>query len=152
MQEIERKYLIKKELWKPKGKGITIKQGYLSITAKSVVRVRTADRKAYLTIKGMRTGISRTELEYEIPKHEAEVLLKLCLNSAVEKIRYFEEIDELTWEIDVFAGENEGLIIAEVELTSEEQEIDLPEWIDKEVSEDYRYFNSWLSQHPYKTW
>ena len=152
MVEIERKYLIKKELWKPTGKGTTIKQGYLSITSKSVVRVRTAGQKAYLTIKGMRTGITRTELEYEIPKHEAEVLLKLCLNSAVEKIRYFEEIDELTWEIDVFEGENEGLIIAEVELTSEEQEIVLPEWIDREVSQDYRYFNSWLSQHPFKTW
>ncbi len=152
MQEIERKFLIKEDLWKPSGKGKIIKQGYLSITSKSVVRVRTADEKAYLTIKGERSGITRTELEYEIPKDEAEVLLNMCLNSPVEKTRYYEKYDKLTWEIDVFEGENKGLIIAEVELDDEKQQIELPDWIDREVSHDYRYFNSWLSENPYSTW
>ncbi|MEZ5105751.1 MAG: CYTH domain-containing protein [Draconibacterium sp.] len=152
MQEIERKFLIEKELWNPKSKGKSIKQGYLSVTQKSVVRVRTADEKAFLTIKGVRTGISRTELEYEIPKKEAEILLEMCLDSVVEKDRYVESIGGLTWEIDVFKGENSGLIIAEVELETEEQEIDLPDWIDIEVSFDYRYYNSWLSKNPYSKW
>lgn len=152
MQEIERKFLIKRELWQPIASGKAIKQGYLSITAKSVVRVRTANEKAFLTIKGERNGISRTELEYEIPKNEAEVLLKMCLDAPVEKTRYYELYKGMTWEIDVFEGQNEGLIIAEVELESEDQRVELPEWIEREVSDDYRYFNSWLSKNPYKTW
>lgn len=152
MLEIERKYTINNELWKPVGKAVKIKQGYLSITTKSVVRVRTADKKAFLTIKGERSGITRTELEYEIPLNEAKLLLELSLYPPVEKVRYYEKNNGLTWEIDVFEGENEGLIIAEVELESEDQKIDLPIWIDSEVSQDYRYFNSWLSQNPFKKW
>ena len=152
MHEIERKFLIKQELWKPAGKGNVIKQGYLSITPQSVVRIRIADEKAFLTIKGERIGITRIELEYEIPKNEAEVLMKMCLGFPVEKTRFFEEYGGFIWEIDVFEGENHGLIIAEVELENVNQEIDLPVWIEKEVSFDYRYFNSWLSKNPYKTW
>lgn len=152
MQEIERKFLIKEKIWKPAGNGIKIIQGYLSLEPGRIVRVRIADEKAFLTIKGKVTGIVRTEMEYEIPKTDAEVLMKMCLNAVVEKTRYKENIGNLVWEIDVFEGENKGLIMAEVELQDENQTINLPAWIDIEVSYDKRYFNSWLTQHPYSKW
>ena len=152
MLEIERKYLLKKDLWKPKGVANHIQQGYLAITDQSVVRIRITGNNAFLTIKGVRTGISRVEMEYEIPKNEARILMKMCLNEPVEKIRYIEKVGELYWEIDVFKGKNKGLIIAEVELEVENQKIVFPEWIDIEVTEDYRYYNSWLSQNPYTNW
>lgn len=152
MVEIERKFLIRKELWEPAGKGVKIKQGYLSVHPERVVRVRIAGEKAYLTIKGKPTGFARPEFEYQIPVNEAEVLLKMCLDFPVEKIRFKEKKDDLTWEIDVFSGVNSGLIIAEVELISEDQKIDLPDWIGEEVSNDYRYYNSWLSGNPYSKW
>jgi len=152
MLEIERKFLIKPELWQPPVNGVEIKQGYLSVDPERVVRVRVAGEKAFLTIKGKPVGIVRTELEYEIPKNEAEVLLKLCLDFPVEKIRFKEKIGELVWEIDIFKGENEGLIMAEVELADENQNVDLPDWVGDEVSSDSRYYNSWLSQNPYSKW
>jgi len=131
---------------------VEIKQGYLSVDPERVVRVRVAGEKAFLTIKGKPVGIVRTELEYEIPKNEAEVLLKLCLDFPVEKIRFKEKIGELVWEIDIFKGENEGLIMAEVELADENQNVDLPDWVGDEVSSDSRYYNAWLSQNPYSKW
>jgi len=152
MLEIERKFLIKPELWQPPVNGVEIKQGYLSVDPERVVRVRVAGEKAFLTIKGKPVGIVRTELEYEIPKNEAEVLLNLCLDFPVEKIRFKEKIGELVWEIDIFKGENEGLIMAEVELADENQNVDLPDWVGDEVSSDSRYYNSWLSQNPYSKW
>jgi adenylate cyclase len=152
MQEIERKFLIKEELWKPVEAGTKMQQGYLSVDSERVVRVRVAGEKAFLTVKGKVTGIVRTELEYEIPKNEAEVLLNMCLNSIVEKTRYKEKIGNLIWEIDVFEGNNKGLIMAEVELENENQEVDLPIWIKEEVSHDRRYFNSWLSRNPFSSW
>ncbi len=152
MVEIERKYLIKKELWRSSGKGIKIRQGYLSVDPERTVRIRFADERAFLTIKGKSKGIVRTELEYEIPKIEAEVLLKMCLDFPVEKTRFKEKIKNLTWEIDVFEGENKGLIMAEVELKHENQNVDLPEWIGEEVSNDSRYYNAWLSKNPYSKW
>lgn len=152
MQEIERKFLIDKKRWKPKDKGHKIVQGYLSADPERVVRVRISDDKAFITIKGKPTGIVRTELEYEIPKNEAEVLMKMCLNSVVEKIRYKEQIGDLIWEIDIFEGKNKGLILAEVELESENQSIDLPDWATHEVSGETRYFNLWLSINPFINW
>jgi len=152
MLEIERKFLINPELWQPSVNGVEIKQGYLSVDPERVVRVRVAGEKAFLTIKGKPVGIVRTELEYEIPKNEAEVLLKLCLDFPVEKIRFKEKIGELVWEIDIFKGENEGLIMAEVELADENQNVDLPDWVGDEVSSDSRYYNAWLSQNPYSKW
>lgn len=152
MVEIERKFLIKTELWKPIEKGTEIKQGYLSVNPERVVRVRIAGEKSFLTIKGKSIGLTRPEYEYEIPKNEAEELLRLCLDYPVEKMRYKEKINGLTWEIDVFSGANSGLVIAEVELTSEEQKLDLPVWIGEEVSDDYRYYNSWLSGNPFSKW
>jgi len=152
MEEIERKFLVDTALWKPLVNGSKIKQGYLSVDPERVVRVRIADEKAFLTIKGKPKGIVRTELEYEIPKNEAEVLIKLCLDFPVEKIRYKEYIGDVVWEIDVFEGENEGLIMAEVELIDENQKVDLPQWIGDEVSFDSRYYNSWLSGNPFSKW
>jgi adenylate cyclase len=152
MVEIERKFLIKTELWKPTGNGVEIKQGYLSVNPERVVRVRIAGERGFLTIKGKPTGFLRPEFEYEIPKNEAEILLGMCLDFPVVKTRFKEKRDDLTWEIDVFSGENSGLIIAEVELTSEDQKVDLPEWIGDEVSYDYRFYNSWLSGNPFSKW
>lgn len=152
MIEIERKFLIKNENWKPLGNGINIKQGYLSVDQERVVRVRIANDKAFITIKGKSRGIVRTELEYEIPKNEAEVMLGMCLNFPVEKTRFEEEINNMIWEIDVFEGENKGLVMAEIEMDDENQKIDLPDWIGEEVSLDRRYYNSYLSMNPYSKW
>ncbi|MEN8115894.1 MAG: CYTH domain-containing protein [Bacteroidota bacterium] len=152
MQEIERKFLIKENEWQPKNRGFKIVQGYLSVEKERVVRIRIKDDKAFLTIKGNHRGITRTELEYEIPVDDAAVLLEMCLDYPVEKIRYLEKVGDFLWEIDVFEGINSGLILAEVELTSEDQQIELPDWIGKEVSTDHRYYNAWLSQNPYSTW
>jgi adenylate cyclase len=152
MVEIERKFLVDTVMWKPFGTGSEIRQGYLSIDPERVVRVRIAGEKAYLTVKGKPNGIVRTELEYGIPKNEAEILLKMCLDFAIEKTRYEERIENLTWEIDVFEGENKGLVVAEIELTDENEKIDLPAWIKEEVSSDSRYYNSWLSQNPFSMW
>lgn len=152
MQEIERKFLINTEKWQAKDKGVKIVQGYLSTDKERVVRVRIKGDKAFLTIKGKSEGISRTELEYEIPVEEATVMLSMCLDNPIEKTRFHENIGDLLWEIDIFHGVNKGLYLAEVELDSENQEVNLPSWIDQEVSRDYRYFNSWLSQNPYTKW
>jgi adenylate cyclase len=152
MVEIERKYLINTKLWKPKEKGTEIRQGYLSVDPERVVRVRIAGENAFLTIKGKATGITRTELEYEIPKTEAEVLMKICLDFPVEKTRYKEKIGSVIWEIDVFEGANQGLVMAEIELDDENQKFDLPDWLELEVSLDSRYYNAWLSQNPFSKW
>ena len=116
MVEIERKFLINNKLWKPTGTGTKIKQGYLSVDPERVVRIRVAGEKAYITIKGKPKGIVRTELEFEIPESEAEVLLKMCLDFPIVKTRFKESIGNMIWEIDVFDGENKGLVLAEVEI------------------------------------
>jgi len=152
MYEIERKFLVDHKKWNPLNKGKKMKQGYLSVDPARTVRVRIARDEAFLTIKGKSVGIKRTELEYKIPTKEAEILMKMCLDFPIEKTRFYEKRDDVIWEIDVFEGENKGLILAEVELKTETQHINLPSWIEKEVSEDYRYFNSWLSQNPFSQW
>ena len=152
MFEIERKFLVNTELWQPQSDGLEIKQGYLSTDKERVVRVRTKGNKAFLTIKGKSQGISRVELEYEIPVKEAKVLLQLSKNHPIEKTRFVEQHNGKTWEIDIFENENEGLVLAEVELESENEEINLPTWVTKEVSEDHRYFNAWLSENPFCEW
>jgi len=152
MVEIERKFLVDTALLKPLANGTKIRQGYLSVDPERVVRVRIADERAFLTIKGKSKGIVRTELEYEIPKNEAEVLIKMCHDFPVEKTRYKENIGDIIWEIDVFEGANEGLVMAEVELADENQKVDLPEWLGDEVSFDSRYYNSWLSKNPFSKW
>ena len=152
MYEIERKFLVDLKKWNPAGEGKKMKQGYLSIDPERTVRVRIAGDEAFLTIKGKPEGIKRTELEYKILTNEAEILMKMCLDFQVEKTRYYEKRDDIIWEIDLFEGENKGLVLAEVELKHEHQHVDLPDWIEKEVSGDFRYFNSWLSQNPFSKW
>ena len=151
--EIERKYLIDLEKISPLENGIRIKQGYLSTDKNAVVRVRVKNDKAYLTIKGSNSGIARLEFEYEIPLDEAnEMLEKLCQKPVIDKTRYLINYENHTWEVDIFYGDNEGLVVAEVELSSEDEHINLPSWVKEEVSHDDRYFNSNLMKLPFKNW
>ena len=151
--EIERKYLIKNDTWRQKvQKSTIIRQGFLNTEPERTVRVRQKGNKGFLTIKVKTEGIARLEFEYEIPLVEAQELLHLCLPHLIEKERFIVLEKGLTWEIDVFSGNNKGLIIAEVELDSSEQDILLPDWIAEEVSTDARYYNSNLSQSPFCDW
>ncbi|MDD5581624.1 MAG: CYTH domain-containing protein [Candidatus Marinimicrobia bacterium] len=151
--EIERKFLVKENSWRAKGEGILYRQGYLSLKKEHVVRVRIIGDKGYLTIKSKSQGASRIEFEYEIPFQDAQYMLEhLCEKPLIEKKRYKIEEKGLLWEIDEFFNENEGLILAEVEISSENQPIDLPAWIDKEVTGQPKYYNSNLIKNPYKTW
>jgi adenylate cyclase len=151
-KEIERKYLINVEKWGYKGTPVEMLQAYLVIQPDKVVRVRIAGDMAFLTIKGNLKGITRDEFEYPIPVDDAKELLKMGGEYRVEKTRYIQEIDGRKWEIDVFSGKNSGLIIAEIELNSESEIVELPEWIIREVSSDERYFNFNLAHKPYLTW
>jgi adenylate cyclase len=152
--EIERKYLIHQEQWDnfPKPEGQLYRQGYILKNPDKTIRVRIIDTTAYLTIKGISVGATRTEFEYEIPKEDAIELLDNFAVSELSKIRYkILYIDKL-WEVDVFLGDNEGLIVAEIELLSEEESFEIPEWIRTEVTGDVRYYNSNLSANPFKNW
>ena len=152
-QEIERKYLLAGDGWKNLAEGTLYRQGYLSTVKERTVRVRTIGEKAFLTIKGITVGISRLEFEYEIPTDEAnEILDELCKKPIIEKHRSKIEYGGLIWEVDEFHGANEGLVIAEVELESADQVIDLPDWVGEEVSGDPRYFNAALVGRPFNTW
>ncbi len=153
-QEIERKFLIKKDIWKnaTKEKASYLKQGYISTDPGKTIRVRIAEDKSFLTIKGKSEGIARAEFEYEIPTEDANELLNLFASNCIEKVRHEIVYDGKLWEVDVFSGDNEGLIIAEIELDSVDENFALPAWIDKEVSGDERYFNSNLSKNPFKKW
>jgi len=152
-KEIEKKFLVKNDSWKKGAKITYYRQGYLSSVKERVVRVRTIDKKGFLTIKGITVGVSRNEFEYEIPVEDANIMLdNLCEKPIIEKNRAKVEYEGLIWEIDEFFGENEGLVVAEVELTDENQEFKKPDWVGEEVSGDPRYFNSNLIKNPYKTW
>jgi CYTH domain-containing protein len=152
-QEIERKFLITGEAWRELAKGTAYRQGYLSTVKERTVRVRTIDDKGFLTIKGITVGATRAEYEYEIPAEDAnEMLDDLCEQPIIEKKRYKVPLDGFIWEIDEFGGVNEGLIVAEIELESEDQEFNKPDWIGDEVSGDPRYFNSNLIANPFTTW
>lgn len=151
--EIEKKYLIDLDKLNHLENGIEIKQGYIETKDKTAVRVRIKGKKAFLTIKSKNDGISRLEFEYSIPVDEAkEMLEKLCKKPLIEKTRYEIVYDKHTWEIDIFYGDNDGLVVAEVELSSEDEEVTLPPWIKQEVTDDTRYYNSNLMNHPYKNW
>jgi len=152
--EIERKFLINKPLWSnlAKPKGTTIIQAYLSTSAESTVRVRTKGSKGYLTVKGKSTGISRVEYEYEIPLSDVKKMIKELNLSCIEKMRYEIKVGNHIWEIDEFYGDNSGLIVAEIELNSEDETFEKPNWILNEVSDDIRYYNSQLLENPYKLW
>jgi CYTH domain-containing protein len=152
-KEIERKFLVKRDLWKPRDAGTYYKQGYLNSQKERVVRVRIAGTKAMLTIKGLTKGVSRSEFEYPIPVEDAAALLdQICEQPVIEKHRHKETHGGRTWEIDVFHGENDGLVVAELELASETEAFERPVWAGDEVSSDPRYFNSNLLKNPYKNW
>lgn len=150
-QEIERKFLVK-DSWQPQGAGEKIAQGYLSTVPERTVRVRLKGGKGYLTVKGKNQGICRAEFEYEIPPADAEELLALAEQPILSKIRYREEHGGCIWEIDVFAGENEGLVVAEIELPHVDSEFERPAWLGEEVSGDVRYYNASLIKRPYLLW
>lgn len=151
--EIERKFLVDTRLWRPSVAGIRFRQGYLSSAKERVVRVRVAGDHAFLTVKGEATGIARDEFEYEIPAHDAlHMLDKICEKPLIEKTRYRESWSGRVWEIDVFHGQNDGLVVAEVELSNADAPIDAPPWAVKEVSDDPRYFNANLIANPYAKW
>jgi CYTH domain-containing protein len=151
--EIERKYLTSSDEWRGLAEGLDYRQGYLSTTKERTVRVRTIGEQGFLTIKGVTIGATRAEYEYEIPVNDAhEMLDGLCLRPLVEKRRYRIPHQGVVWELDEFFGENLGLILAEVELESEDQAIETPSWIGEEVTDDPRYFNANLVQNPYSTW
>lgn len=152
-KEIERKFLVKRDVWKPRDEGIWYKQGYLNSQKERVVRVRIAGTKAMLTIKGLTKGVSRSEFEYPIPVEDAAALLdQICEQPVIEKHRHKETHGGHTWEIDVFHGDNDGLVVAELELESESEAFERPAWLGAEVSSDPRYFNSNLLKNPYKNW
>ncbi|MCK6560084.1 CYTH domain-containing protein [candidate division KSB1 bacterium] len=152
-KEVERKFLVKGLEWKRLAEGVAYRQGYLSTVKERTVRVRTVGDKGYLTIKGLTVGVTRSEFEYEIPVADANALLDdLCERPLIEKNRYKVAHAGLTWEIDEFFGENNGLVVAEVELQDAQQKIELPAWIGEEVSGDPRYFNANLIKHPYTKW
>jgi len=151
--EIEHKFLVDTKLWRPLGAGVHYRQGYLSSLKERVVRVRIAGDHGFLTIKGITTGFSRLEFEYSIPREDAAVLLdELCERPLIEKTRYREITAGRIWEIDVFHGDNEGLVVAEVEVANPADSIVLPPWAGAEVSSDARYFNNNLIANPYKKW
>ncbi|MEB0263591.1 MULTISPECIES: CYTH domain-containing protein [unclassified Mucilaginibacter] len=152
--EIERKFLIDHAKWekviKPNGK--LYKQGYILSEEKRTVRIRVTDTVAYITLKGASTGISRSEYEYTIPVIEGNEILQNFATSYIEKIRYDINYAGHLWEVDVFRGVNNGLIVAEIELNSEDEQFEKPDWVGEEVSHDGRYTNASLSVNPYKVW
>lgn len=151
-REIERKFLVTSDAWRTKH-GTLIRQGFLHNEIESTVRVRVSGERAFLTIKGSTTGITRLEFEYEIPVNDAnEMLDKLCQKPLIEKIRYEVFEGGFKWEIDEFLGENAGLVVAEIELGHESQEFSKPVWLGMEVSDDARYLNANLVKNPYANW
>jgi len=154
MIEIERKFTVKHTNFLEELTGERITQWYLSNDPERTVRVRTKGKKAFITIKGLSnsSGLSRYEWEKEISLLEAQELLKLCLPDIIDKTRYVVVLDKHVWEIDLFHGANQGLIIAEIELTSETESVTIPKWIDKEVTGDKRFYNSYLSTCSFKEW
>ena len=152
-REIERKFLVIGRDWKKITAGIEYRQGYLSTVKERTVRVRTIGNTGYLTIKGITVGASRLEYEYEISVSDAnEMLDELCERPLIEKKRYKIEIDNFVWEVDEFFGENDGLIVAEIELEDENQSFEKPDWIGEEVTGDPKYFNSNLIKNPFNNW
>ena len=151
--EIERKFLVKGRDWQAQGQGMRLVQGYLSSEPERTVRVRIAGDLATLNIKGKTEGATRSEWEYPIPVAEAEDLLaRLCEQPLIDKIRYRIPYAGMVWEVDEFFGENAGLVVAEIELESEDQAFEKPDWVGEEVTHDARYFNASLIRRPFSRW
>lgn len=153
-QEIEKKFLVKGDFKPSVSKQMRITQGYLSSVPERTVRVRVKGDKGFITIKGIgnKSGASRYEWEKEIPVSEVNELLEICEPGVIDKTRYQVNLDGLTFEVDEFYGDNEGLTVAEVELSSEDQQFTKPEWLGEEVTGDVKYYNSMLMKNPYKNW
>ena len=155
MIEIERKFLVKSEEFKERAFAKNeIAQGYLNSDTERTVRVRIKGNQGFLTIKGKgnESGMTRFEWEKEIPVSEAKMLLELCENGVIRKVRFEVKLGNHIYEIDEFFGENEGLIIAEIELQSEDEGFEKPEWLGEEVTNNVKYYNSYLSKNPFKNW
>ena len=151
--EIERKFLVINQEYKSLGTKHYIHQGFLSTDKERVVRIRVLDEQAFITVKGKNTGATRTEFEYEIPLEDAKFMLEqICFRPTIEKYRYNINYEGFTWEVDEFLGENEGLLVAEIELEVADQEFSLPGWVGEEVTADPRYYNANLVKNPYKNW
>jgi adenylate cyclase len=151
--EIERKFLVKGDGWRKLASGVVYRQGYLNSAKERTVRLRTARDKAFLTIKGITVGASRLEYEYEIPMSDCNAMLDaLAEKPLIEKKRYKILFEGNTWEIDEFFGDNAGLVLAEIELHTEDQIFSKPDWIGEEVTNDPRYYNANLVSHPYTKW
>lgn len=150
--EIERKFTVSSMEWLSEAVGERLQQGYLSTDPERTVRVRLVGERAWLTIKGQTVGASRPEFEYAIPASDARTLLRLCLPPLIDKTRHRVLFAGHTWEVDVFHGENDGLVIAEVELEREDEAVRLPAWLGQEVTGNPAYYNSSLIQRPYQTW
>jgi len=152
--EIERKFLVLNESWRDwVTSAIPMRQGYLNSEKRCSVRVRISGDEAHLNIKGATIGAKRLEFEYPIPLDQASLMLdSLSAGPLIEKVRYLIPQGHLTWEIDVFSGDNEGLVVAEIELSDPDEAFDLPAWIGEEVTHDPRYYNTCLSREPYSTW
>lgn len=151
-QEIERKFLVDTAKLPPLPEPIIIKQGYIP-AQNATVRIRLSDDKAFLTLKGKATGITRSEFEYPIPVSDAHSMLEeLCARPYIDKKRYRIDVAGHTWELDIFEGENKGLVVAEIELENEDAVFEKPEWITEEVSDDPRYRNAYLVNSPFTKW
>ncbi|MCM2567272.1 MULTISPECIES: CYTH domain-containing protein [Janthinobacterium] len=151
--EIERKFLLAGDAWRGLGQSVLLRQGYLSSARERVVRVRIEGEQAMLTIKGANVGATRGEWEYPIPLADAaELLDSLCEQPLIEKVRHRIEHAGMMWEVDEFLGANAGLVVAEIELASEDQPFEKPDWIGAEVSGDARYYNANLIRHPFSQW
>lgn len=150
--EIERKFLVTGDAWRTAASTRRLVQGYLNRDPARTVRVRRDGDHAFITVKGITRGATRSEFEYPVPAADADALLALCERPIVEKLRHVVPYAGLCWEIDEFLGDNAGLIVAEVELTSEDQAVQRPPWIGVEVTHDPRYFNSNLALHPWRNW
>ncbi|WP_462328317.1 CYTH domain-containing protein [Thiohalocapsa halophila] len=152
--EIERKFLVHGDSWRDAVESETrIMQGYLANNQNATVRVRVAGEQAWLTIKGMMRGPSRSEYEYAIPSEDAVTMLdELAVSAPIDKVRYRVRWGAHVWDLDVFAGENQGLVMAEVELASEDEPFEMPDWAGREVTGDGRYYNVNLARHPYRHW
>lgn len=152
--EIERKFLVKGEFKQFSYKSYAIKQGYLCLSGPNLVRIRLKGEKAYITVKSTAPegSIKRSEWEYEIPVKDATEMLKLCEEGMINKTRHLVKAGNHTFEVDEFYGDNSGLLLAEVELDAEDEEFDMPDWLGAEVTGNIRYYNSFLSIHPFNTW
>lgn len=152
-EEIERKFLVTGQGWREEARGERFRQGFLSTDPERTVRVRIAGDRGTITVKGKSVGARRDEFEYEIPRADAEKMLDtLCARPLIEKVRYSLRHGRHVWEIDVFEGENSGLVVAEIELSSEDEDFDKPGWLGEEVTHDPRYFNSNLVARPFCEW